>query len=209
MKKGMGYILGVLLGDATIEKGRNYKLYRIALACKDKDFAEYFFNIVKEVTNEEPTFHFRYNLYWARLNNIKWASIFKRYFDNLESTIEKLSKEEIRLLLKGFFDSDGSISYYRSFDHRYPVIAFYNTDIKNVNIINRLLEKLNYHPKKSKYSPRINNYEKKIQYSLRLLRKNEVVRFGKEIGSSIKRKQEVFNEIRTRSRSQWRHKRRL
>ena len=123
MTKELAYIIGVCLGDASVLKatyfnknGYKYEKYVLSLTVKDKDFLLKFKNYLEKV---------------FCLSNLKISRVFvkkfKKYYYNVRvqkkevvefvlnkvtnlNWIENLPKEYKKEILRGMFDSDGSVS---------------------------------------------------------------------------------------------------
>lgn len=126
------YIIGTLIGDGYFYEKEN----RIQLTVKDKEFAEKFKDKLENYTKKQVAFK-KYEYYDVRawLGNDKILKEKEYILDNLG---QKHSKEYIKGLIDGLFDSEGSIYIKNNF----PVIKYGTTSEKEAELYKFLLNEL-------------------------------------------------------------------
>lgn len=153
------YIFGVMCGDGCIfsgteHKGKwDYQSYIVYLAARDKDFINEFSRCIKSVYGVIPSLYFRDRNKF----NKKWSSIWtarikrKKVYEDLSSykfgtktwrvpneVLNSNDKKVIGSFLRGFYDSEGSISIGpRSF-----TLMSHSTNYPGLYNIRNLLERL-------------------------------------------------------------------
>lgn len=196
LSKELAYILGVIYGDGHVRDGKNYKRGsgQILLKVRDKDFALEFQKILKKWSNFDVKFFLdKRNFYNSVLYSTD-AALFLMNFDL--DRISKASNVIQGFFLKGLFDSEGSIAG-SNLDQ--PQIAtryvgFYNNNKKIVDLVSRLLKCINIkHSVRSRVHSGFGS--KKIQYELYISGSQNMYSFYKNIGFSIKRKQEKLKKV--------------
>jgi len=123
--------------------------------------------------------------------------------------------------IRGFFDADGfvyigdhlhKVDYHgktnRTYRYRRTImmVAFTNTNVPLLEGIKSFLESKGYHPKLRNVTPRTKPRSGQIlgtkpMYNLELTNVQEMVRFGKEIGSNHPDKAPKFADIETAIRN--------
>ncbi len=196
------YILGVLLGDATVTTGGKYK-YKIKIEVVDYEFASKFSLYMSKILNKKYV-HPRLNkdgLYEVEYYSVAFYRWFKgRTLKDLSMYIE-LDTECVKNFLMGIFDSDGH-------NDKNMTIELYNTNLELLEYVRYLLQKyFNIYSEKPKITIKkgtIVQAPKRIEGSktrgkqlvkarkdlwvVRLNSKN-TTKFLREIGFSIFRKQ--------------------
>lgn len=190
-----GYIIGVILGDGSLcrFKDRGYERICLSLAVKDYEFLLAFRKAIKEVFSKELKI---YNSY------IKYKGEKRRYFkvccyDKLIclflekyiidfSWVKNTNINVKRGMLKGLFDSEGSIYKYK--------IIFYNQDEKIIKLFKYLCSEFQI------------NTGKWVTHTYISIGK-DCKKFYNEIGFTIKRKKLHFeNNLRElKNRKKYRH----
>lgn len=183
------YILGVVLGDGWIS---HYKTqYRIGLSVKDLDFALTFKKSFSKLGIKTRLRHYR-NLWTVEVGRKRLFTLLKRL--TLQA-IEKLVLDSRVFKIKfirGLFDSEGTV--YTSKRGGFNV-KIYNTNRELLELLRRLLLSLRivisgiYLHRKG----RSNSFGQKDVYSLCICRKEEALRFAREISSNISRKKAVMS----------------
>lgn len=167
----LGYIVGVLLGDGYLSK--RY----ISLHVKDLDFAKFFANQFKQWCNIAPPIY-RYNGYYeAKIGFTEGCTFLKSLISDL-SWIDKSDKEVKRMVLKGLWDSEGSVN--KSF------IDFVNTNEEVALLYLKLCTGLGIETTFNKY---------KKFYFVRIFTRENKIKFFNEIGVTVTRKKENLLKI--------------
>jgi len=138
----LSYVIAVILGD-----GWTYKMnhtYSIGLEVQDKIFCDNFSVALKKLGLNPSVF--KNKTYW------RVAATSKLFYEWFES----LSFNEIKVLVKnypidfirGFYESEGSFSAYKSKKYNYTTltITIVNTNKDLMSFVKELLEGLGFHP---------------------------------------------------------------
>lgn len=199
---GLGYVIGVLLGDGclTVDK---HSHYMIKMDTVSKDFAERFVQNVKEtlselgMTNKVQWCEYNKRSYRKYLPRLKvdgkvshfysvrvcsrpFYGFLKEKVDSiLRNCFEVEDEHFVRGIVKGFYDSEGwcSLAY-----GKYYWIGMSNTNLNLLRFIRYLLSKLgivisNIYRKKSGTN--------KQMYELEIYRQKEVEKFRRIIGDKF------------------------
>lgn len=186
----LAYVIGVLHGDgcAAIRADDHYY---IDLQTKDADFAESFAEhlsrVLKQTVQVKPlerkTVKGDFKGYEVCKGHKGFYLWYKSHQVDAISIVESLGKEAVAMFLKGFVDSEGSPSKCIS------ALRIYNKNIALLGTIQRLLQR--YFGITSVFL----NYPKHTCPFLCIYRIDNFARFSRNIGFSIKRKNdrlEVF-----------------
>ncbi|AIF69161.1 hypothetical protein PAP_03710 [Palaeococcus pacificus DY20341] len=195
----LAYIIGVYFGDGSI-LATGYK-YRFRLKAIDKEFVEKSAEYLRKI-GANPTRGYEENKSRSDRWYVEVAS--KSLYKFLKQPKEKLfdvAREYPEEFLKGFFDSEGTISWNRK--HQSLFISASNYDLEVLELCRELLGTIGiyskiYLSKKAgtpvkirgeKYQYRQNFYE------IRIYRRDSIVKFYSQIGFTITRKQEKLKSI--------------
>jgi intein-encoded DNA endonuclease-like protein len=141
------------------------------------------------LTCGKMSFGKRFNTYKTRLHSVK-ASKFLKQFDI--NKILDSGPKTIGMFIKGFFDSEGTISA-----KKYTIRAF-NSDFDTIRLIEKLLLKIGIIPS-DKYYPIVpktcGGKGTKTVYSISIYNKKNFRIFKKLAGFSIKRKRDALDKI--------------
>lgn len=140
-EKEICYILGVLLGDGYVYKGKTN--YFIHLKVTSKTFAESFCKALKEIGLTPHLFWYeKEQRYIAGCS----SKIFYNFYKNLTlKDIRKLvtkNKENMKEFIRGFYESEGTNVI--SSRKKGWTIAMYNTNLDVILLVKFLLEKLGF-----------------------------------------------------------------
>lgn len=177
--KEISYILGVILGDGWVYK-RGYT-YMIGLEVKEKRFCEKFFKNLKIIKLNPKIFMSRG--YWR---TIAISKLFYKWFKGLKfEDIKTIAKKYPLEFLRGFYESEGSLSIVKSHEGRYiyPLIVIVNTKKSLILLTKNLLVNLNFNPTIIFRKPK---RPRKPIWALRLGKTKDVIRFLKLTKPSIK-----------------------
>lgn len=204
--KNLFYILGVLKGDGSVD----YKKYSISLDVKDKDFAIFFKNILEEWSGMKVSLNVYSKEYMQQhwkypdMNSRYSVSLSSKYVVNFLKNInyqrvKVMNKRCKSLFLRGMYDSEGCVSYSIKYYKKYGVIINREINLSN-NDKNLLLfckDLLNDLGIKSNSIVTNGNC-----FGFEISRKDNLIKFAKIIGISIKRKsiklQECINSYEQR-----------
>ncbi len=194
----LSYIIGVMFGDGSISfgrSGRSYK-YRIRLKVIDKEFAEEFKRCL-EALGLNPSLRLERD----KTRTDRWCVevCSKSLYMFLKQPKEKLfeiAREFSKEFLRGFFDSEGSVSWDRK--RKKLSVRACNYDLELLYFVQELLALLNIHSKiyvqarEGKIVKIRNKYYsyKQNLYSIDIYRREAVIKFARIIGFTISRKAE-------------------
>lgn len=200
MTKEKAYILGVMCGDGCLWKGFSKKKqvtkispnpeYHIRLVSIDKDFVDYFSECMKKIYGMQLSYKFResknikssdtHTVYCRRkeiFNDVASYGNFSTSAWNVPKKILNSDKKKIiGSFLRGFFDSEGTVS-----DRKYHLyVMAFSTNLNGSKQIIGLLKRLEIRPTKISF---YRNY-----YYFGISNKDGLVKFRKYVGFSIGRK---------------------
>lgn len=202
--KELAYIIGVMLGDGNLMKG---KCKGLRLRVIDKDFILNFKKKLEKWSGLKTTRIYKIKdksyvqgyIWGIMLISTKAYEFYNQFDINKNKNAFKnidlfLNKQEYKIeFIKGFFDSEGCISTGR--------IAFSNTNLDLINYTQKLCNNLNIKTKIYKRKSRINRfgnkfYRSKKCYDLYTQNTKDNIQLCSIINSSIQRKQEIIKDIR-------------
>jgi intein-encoded DNA endonuclease-like protein len=186
----LSYVLGVLYGDGYFNSGE--KSYQISLGAKDKDFVDYFAELITIWSGKKPsrsTITKNNKPYYECYLCFKDAASFVRELVGGRNEIPKIifdtdDKEIYSMFVKGFCDSEGTF-----FTNKYSGTLKMSNQKKNVlNQVMTLMIRLGFNPEKlkivfSKVSVNGDVFVLKIHY------RDQLRLFYEKIGFTIQRKQ--------------------
>ena len=108
----LAYVIGVKMGDASTSVGRNNYNYMIKLRVTDKDFAEEFSRCLSEILKRDSPrvkWHEKTHAWHTELSSILLYNLLQQDLKRLLPIIRHCRRCE-GAFLRGFFDSEGSIS---------------------------------------------------------------------------------------------------
>lgn len=206
----LAYIYGVLIGDGHLEKSKLSN--RITLKVIDKEFALKFCKVLKEWSGFNPTWSEAYRIF---NHKTKYGSLIncKSYFytvrlgskqavdfisknikcktvdwDVPENIMQTDDKDIIFAFLKGVFDSEGSAVYSQKYNKKRIELKMYGENVKHLQY---LLKKVGIESTVSQGKI----LKERNMYLLRILRKNSIKVFVKNIGFIIERKKDILSKI--------------
>jgi len=203
----LSYVIGVFLGDGCLRTQADNYEYAIRLKVKDKEFAEEFSRALAKILNKGKPYSVGKENDFTRGNRIRYrAQASSKLLSNF------LSKPLGNLLfyvnpfyvefLRGLFDSDGFTAI--SAKEKFNVgIGLVGTDLKILKFVRQILKE-NFEIT-CNISPTIKPDRKviiwgkvytakKTVYSLMINKFEDVIKFYKNVGFSIKRKQEKIKD---------------
>ena len=196
----LSYVLGVCDGDGCVYKEKikhnmpfpsmrkDYAdTYCIELKAKDKEFVGEFMQKLVRVTkrpdNRKPRSIFKSGNFWRVV--VRSKQFGKFYFN---SNWTGLLKQYPRGYLRGFYDSEGNLSYIKGRE----CIRLFNTEPKKIQLINQLLSLLNIKGHTRIYRKRgipTNYSTNTIDLYVIQINGKSAKEFLEKIGSNIPRKQ--------------------
>jgi len=181
----LSYLLGAYWSDGWL--GEPDKRYEIGLAAKDREFVVEFERCLRFVLGRDRPYKIRekkglyivegYSLKLQEflLNPIKHVDIVKAY---------------PREFLRGLFDGDGGVYAGNKKGTSYPLVFFTTTDPVVLELAKIALDILGI-----EYKVYLSNKRcKRLVYDLRIQKKDSILKFYREVGFTIKRKQETLEE---------------
>jgi DNA endonuclease len=107
----LAYVLGVSLGDGSTSSNKNHN-HMIKLRVTDEDFALEFARCLGMLLDRRPprvTWHEKTHSWWTEVSSLLLQKFLRQRLEELVPTISHC-KECKAAFLRGFFDSEGSIS---------------------------------------------------------------------------------------------------
>ena len=202
MKKNssyLGYIIGVCLGDGSITCRKT--AHAIKLDTIDEDFSSYFADILEKWSGKKPSIKLReggverlpgdrYYMckpkYRVVVSAVELAEFLKKKIKNLE-WIYNTDKEFKKMIVKGLFDSEGSIN--RSSRN----MSFTNTDLNIIHLFKNLCK--DWDIDTSSIKAYKGKYQHKQVYTLYIYKHEYRKIFLNKIGITIKRKRDLLKKI--------------
>jgi len=196
------YLFGVMCGDGCIFSGREYKKkwsymsHIVHLSVKDKDFLDEFVKNFQEVYGISPSVYYRdrknkkwSNIWIARINRkLVYEDLAQYNFSNMwvvpDEIIESKDKRIICSFLRGVYDSEGSVMI----GPRSATISFCSTNERGIKQIRKLISKVGIEI--SRIMENNNSLIKKPCYYFYITHSKNYLIFLREIGFSIKRKED-------------------
>jgi len=167
----LSYVTGVILGDGWVYKINHS--YSIGLETLDKPFCESLVRALQQI-KLNPCLMFNKNRFWRVTATSK---LFYEWYKSLKfKDIEKIAIEYPKEFVRGFYESEGCLSIYKSRKYRYTncKIIICNTKEELINLTKELLKILGFHPTIRKKN---NPLPRKPLWILVLGRKAEVKQF--------------------------------
>lgn len=191
MTPELAYVAGVCLGDGWLSKGKKYN-NRIGFTCSDKKFARKFIHAIKtmglkpHVLVRKPTNHpssvVRTPAEKQKLRYCidVYALCLYRILENLYKDFNKLVAELFNAgvewnFIAGFYDSEGWTN------PKYQQVVMYNTDIKRLSLIRKILVKVGLHPPPIKLNNKRKNKKHKDLFRIALYRNEEASLFLRKV----------------------------
>lgn len=195
LDENLGYILGTIMGDGNISKNN-----QINLGVKDKDFALVFKKTLEEWSGMKISFHFyeKYNdIYKVELGS-KYVSKFLKNFDI--NKIKTSSKKCKKMFLRGMYDSEGCVSFYKYTNGVIRAISITNNNKQLLQLCKNLLTDLdiesnNIRIESKKGDKHGYGYYKKNHYGFTINKKENFIKFKDLVSFSIKRKRNILIKI--------------
>lgn len=135
----LAYLIGVVKGDGFITTNGNgrRKTYRIGLNVINKEFIQYFRDVLSSIINSKKPYSICYSKTTGKNGCYKVMGYSKRLYEflNNEIQIDIVINKYPSNFIKGFFDSEGSIDQKR--------IRLWNSSIYLLNKVRKALDSLN------------------------------------------------------------------
>jgi len=196
LSNNLAYILGVILGDGHLAIMENVKRpsYYTLLKVKDKDFALEFKKRLENWSGHKVKYYLHKNGFYYSILYSKDATKFLKSF-NINQILK--SKKKIKYhFLKGLFDSEGCIAGSNLQKRRYAtrIIKFFNNKSKIIKLVSKILKEIGInHSIRSRIHSGFGS--QKLQYEITICGKENLYKFYKDIGFSIKRKQNKLIKV--------------
>jgi len=186
MTSELAYILGVMFGD-----GYCSGVCQIKLGVIDKDFRDYFSQVINRWLGIAPKLHEyrrRGRLYYeAHFNSIDVRDFIYEFLrkEKIPEEIIQSKNEMIKcMFIRGFFDSEGSVIM-----NKLRTVKAANKNLDVLKSIKEMLIRIGFNPE------RIVGYRNPNGVHAICLYGDNIKLFKEKIGFSIKRKMERLNEI--------------
>lgn len=208
----LGYVLGVIYGDGCCYALKGTNTHVISLNARDKEFVEYFGIMLCRVLRRKksiPIYQFQ-----PKAKNRKPQYKTSRRSKKLGLFIKSLNIERLEQIvtatgeckigfLRGFFDSDGSISLYKCNPRDRKTPKWLSVNLSNTNkplleMVKRLLASIEVKTFRITQMKMTNRWNKKPLYTLSFsTSKKNLSLFIDEVGVRIKRKQKNIKQWKT------------
>lgn len=197
--KELCYILGAIYGDGSIPRNTG----KVRLEAKDKEFVQEFSRCLSSVlkrVNKYPVWQRDDGRFVTCAHSLILHSFLSGSIEKQKELIEKFPSEFIR----GFFDSEGSVSFYevkgRTYYERRIVVA--NSELSILEFLQELLMRLSIQSLireqckagVEKVIKGIRTKTTKPLFTLTINRGESLLRYYELIGFTIKRKQERLDQ---------------
>ena len=187
------YILGVMYGDGYFGRGQ------IRLGAKDKEFVDYFANIVEQWCYKKPARAERVRNnkpYYECYLSFKEATDFVLDVVKDRMTLPKIllwsnNTDVVSMFIKGFSDSEGTFIVQKG-----ATLKIYNQKKQVLYELKRLFLKLGFDEKKV-YVVFNNKAKNGDIYAIRICYKDQLKLFYEKIGFTIQRKQQKLEKYIT------------
>lgn len=207
-EENIAEFIGVMLGDGSIgvyntkagNKIKKHPVVKVTLDSRNKEYTDYVFNLMKEVLNVEP------RVYFKKTENTVDICTFKKdrldfvinkiglklspKWDNMEIPKKYFQEKFYQFILRGLFDTDGSVTVFHNNGVRYPRIEIKICPSPAQNQIKEILNSL-------KFRYKIQNLDKG-EIRIRISGVNELKRWFEIVGSSnaihIEKQQSFYKE---------------
>lgn len=201
----LGYILGTEKGDGNTfydkTKGK-YGGYMVSVTAKDTDFINEFNRCLCVLLNKNKP----YAVTSQGKGRYRVECSCKELYDFLRQPLEEQKhfiEEDINAavgFVRAFFDGEGGAYWYRTKNRGDYKVRCYNTDMGLLEYIKEILKlKFDINSNIAKlYDDGYTGSDgciRKAHYQLNIGRRLDILKFHKHIGFSIKRKQDMLEEI--------------
>lgn len=195
LNRDLAYIIGVIEGDGHCRKRETKERTsgEIILKVKDLDFAKEFENRLRNWAGAQPKFWERNGFFNAGLYSIDAVNVIQ----NID--LEKILDSDKRIkanFLRGMYDSEGGVTG-ANLNKRKVACRWIHFSNNNKTIIKIVSKLLNDFGISHKIRTRIHSgfKSKKLQYEILIFGQENLKRFYKNIGFSIKRKMDKLLKI--------------
>lgn len=132
--------IGIMLGDGSIgiydtkagNKIKKHRVVKVTLDSKNKQYIDYVFNLIKDVLKVEPRIHYKkkenaVDIRTFKINTFKYLTEdiglkISPKWNKMEIPKKYMKEEFYSHVLKGLFDTDGSITIFNNNGIIYPRI---------------------------------------------------------------------------------------
>lgn len=206
----LGYVLGTVYGDGCCYRQKGTNAYVIAMNASDKEFVRYFSIQLCKVLGRQkpipihkwqPKAQNRKPQYTASVRSKKLGLFIKSLTIKHQEQI--LKTEDCKIgFLRGFFDSDGTLSLWVCHDTRktpkWLSISICNTNKQLLEAVKQLFTSIGIRTFRISRMKMMNRWNKKPLYQLSFSSsKQNLLLFISRIGTRIKRKQKNVEEWKT------------
>jgi len=133
----LAYVIGVCMGDGSVQYSKEYNTYTVQLTVKNKEFAEKFYNALKSISLHPKISITKKGTYNVRAHSKEFCRWYVE-MDIHKITSFILEKDEyIISFIQGLFDSEGDIT-----SDNYIRIRFGDKSIDCVRLLKKCLDRL-------------------------------------------------------------------
>lgn len=179
MSGDLAYVLGALASDGCASYLRKEGEYRIQLTVKDKPFAEEFARRIRALGLSAVVRQLKDGYYRVA----KGCKEIYEYYKKIPSVLETLDQK--RNFIEGYYDGDGSLYLDKK---GYYHLSISSTVRKKAELISTLLKEVGISTHIYSYICRRQWRGIKEKHEVVIHKRVDVIKFAKEIGSSIPRK---------------------
>lgn len=185
-KPAAAYCLGAIVGDGYLQVDARYA-YIIRLVVKDRDFADYFAQQLKQATSLQTstcnaTSTGRY--VEVRAYSKEWLFRFREAIAILPMILDNMPDSALCAYLRGFFDAEGSVS-----DASGLRLSATSTNIEYIALAHQALQRLGYFSRFNTYPHKLTKTGHLHEVSISGI--DQAKRFSTQIGITIRRKAQL------------------
>ncbi len=184
------YVIGVVYGDGNynLQENEHGSSGSISLGVRDEDFAINFKERTERWSGLKAKYYFdKNNFYRVILHSVDACRIIKNF--DINDILKWRNKFQFEFL-KGLFDSDGGVVVSNLANRKYAKrwIHLSNNNVQLVKLVTCIFDKMDI---KYSVTKRIHSGfgSKKLQHEIKVYNFDGILKYYKNIGFSIKRKQ--------------------
>lgn len=181
----LAYILGAVASDGEASHSPRRGDYKVQLLVKDEPFAEEFARRLRALGLVAPVYQCK-NGYYCVSKSCKEIYDYCKKIAALDFSVLKTASQK-RNFIRSYYDGDGGL--YQDKNRRCDIHIF-GTVRKQIELVANLLEEVGIHPHiyLRSYEKLLKGFVLKKCYEITITKRVDVIKFAKEIRSSIPRK---------------------
>ena len=194
----LAYVIGVLKGDGSLLVSTKKRTYGIQLNAKDEDFCKAFYQSLKAIglrphLSQPPSNNGLYRVTAYSKEFYEWYS--KLTLEDLEKML--YNESLIKAFLRGYFDSEGSVSFNR---YGNASVRLSSTDGELIKFVQRLLLKIGIRST-IYFEEEHNCFGRTVRHYTLNISKSQAIAFREKVGTNIQRKMERLSKIECKKRA--------